>query len=146
MDEDSGTLVADSSGNDNKGVLTNAQETGTSDSSGNTTTTIIDTDGDLSSVDDTNNGLFLIFTANCGSITSGTRRNINDYTGATKTFTVNALASAPDSCAYEIRHQASGKFGNSLSFDGRDNYVAISDRGFPIGDSARTISAWINHF
>jgi len=130
MDETSGTAVADVSGNANTGTLTNAQETGTSDATGNSTTTLIDGDSaSLSTTDDAYNGMVLNFTAVCGSIASGTQRIISDYTGATKTFTVGtALAAAPDNCAYSILHQVGGKFGSGLQFDGANDYVNIGDK------------------
>ncbi|OGI25653.1 MAG: hypothetical protein A3J76_01600 [Candidatus Moranbacteria bacterium RBG_13_45_13] len=128
MDETSGTSVADASGNGNTGTLTNAQETGTSDASGNSVTTMVDTDGSLSTTNDAYNNMILRFTAACGSITSGTERTITDYTGSPHTFTVATLAQAPDSCAYEVRHQTGGKFGNGLGFsENDDNYVNIPD-------------------
>jgi len=143
MDESSGTSVADASGNGNNGTLTNAQEAGTSDASGNTTTTLIDSDGSLSTTDDAYNGMILRFTAACGSITSGTERVINDYTGSSKTFTVaNAWASTPNSCAYEIRHQIEGKFGNAQKFDGTNDYVSIAHSD-TLDSSEFTISTWV---
>lgn len=144
MDETSGTTVADASGNGNTGTLTNAQETGTSDASGNSVTTMVDTDGSLSSNNDAYNNMILRFTAACGSITSGTERIISDYTGSPHTFTVATLASVPDSCAYEIRHQAGGKFGNGLGFERNDDYVSIANSASlnPSG-STMTMSAWV---
>ncbi len=145
MDEASGTSAADASGNGNNGTLTNAQETGTSDASGNTTTTLVDTDGaSLSTTDDAYNGMILRFTAACGSITSGTERVISDYTGATKTFTVGtALAASPNSCAYEVRHQVGGKFGNGMEFDGSDDYTSIATTGMSATEGS--IGVWFNH-
>ncbi len=144
MDETSGTLVADASGNGNDGTLTNAQETGTSDASGNTTLVLVDSDGLISSENDAYNGMILRFTSACGSITSGTERIIADYTGSTKTITVvSALAQAPDGCAYEIRHQAGGKFGNGLRFDGVNDYSNVGiDQSLNLSGDL-TVSAWV---
>ena len=58
MDEASGTLVADLSGNGNNGTLTNAQETGTADA-GSSSTTIIDLDATFYNADDSFNGMIL---------------------------------------------------------------------------------------
>jgi hypothetical protein len=149
MDESSGTSVADASGNANTGTLTNAQETGTSDDSGNTVTTLVDTsNASLSTTNDAYNGMILRFTSACRSITSGTERTITDYaySGSTSTFTVATLAEAPYSCAFEIRHQTGGKFGNGMAFDGTNDTVAIPDSNlwtFVEADDV-TISAWIN--
>ena len=141
MDESSGTSVADASGNGNTGTLTNAQESGTSDASGNSVTTMVDTDGSLSSTDDAYNNMILRFTAACGSITDGTERTITDYTGTPHTFTVATLAQAPDSCAYEVRHQTGGKFGNGIMFDGKNDGVSATLSSAP---TYYTVSAWIN--
>lgn len=117
MDETSGTSVADSSGNGNTGTLTNMQEAGTADSSGGSTTTLVDTDGTLSAFDDDYNGMILRVTATCGSIAANTDRIISDYVASTKTFTVSlAFAATLNSCQYQILHQTGGKFGNSLAF------------------------------
>ena len=140
MDEASTTVVADASGNGNNGTLTNAQETGTSDATGNSTTTMIDTDGSLSTTDDAYNGMVLRFTSVCGSITSGTERTISDYTGASKTFTVAELNSSANSCAYEIRHQTAGKFGNGLGFDGVNDYAEVTLPDLSINYS---VSFWL---
>lgn len=141
MDESSGTAVADVSGNGNTGTLTNAQETGTSDASGNTVTTMVDTDGALATASAAYNGMILRFTATCGSITSGTERLISGYSGASKIFTMATLSVAPDSCAYEVRHQTGGKFGNGISFGGDNDYVPILN--YPNFSTEVTYSAWI---
>ncbi|MBC8231525.1 LamG domain-containing protein, partial [bacterium] len=40
---------------------------------------------------------------------------------------------------------ATGKVGNALSFDGRNDQVLLpSINGFPLGDSPRTVVAWVN--
>lgn len=146
MDETSGISVADASGNGNNGTLTNAQESGTSDASGNTTTTLVDTDSaSLSTTDDAYNGMVLRFTAACGSITSGTERIISDYTGATKTITVStALAQAPDSCAYEVRHQVGGKFGNGVGFDKTNDYITVPDANYSFNTfTSFSYGAWV---
>ncbi len=142
MDEISGTSVADASGNGNNGTLTNAQEAGTSDASGNSTTTLIDSDSDsLSTTDDAYNGMILRFTGACGSIISGTERVISDYTGATKTITVStALAQAPDNCAYEIRHQVGGKFGSGIAFGSDNDYISTL---YPGNLDSFTASVWV---
>ena len=36
-----------------------------------------------------------------------------------------------------------GKVGQALRFDGSDDYIQVSDSGLPIGDSPRSIIAWI---
>ena len=154
MDEASGTTVADASGNANTGTLTSAQETGTSDASGNTVTTLVDTsNASLSTTNDIYNNMILRFTAACGSITDGTERTISDYaySGSTSTFTVATLAQAPDSCAYEVRHQTGGKFGNGLGFEGYTgsgttgltNYVEIANNSSIAPRNQITVSAWV---
>lgn len=144
MDESSGTTVADASGNGNTGTLTNAQETGTSDASGNSVTTMVDTDGSLSTTNDAYNNMILRFTSACGSIASGTERTITDYTGTPHTFTVATLAQAPDSCAYEVRHQTGGKFGNGVGFDGTNDHINFTvNRGPVSGTGPFTLSTWI---
>src|SRR4030042_3541251 len=143
MDESSGTAVADASGNGNTGTLTNAQETGTSDASGNSVTTMVDTDGSLSSTDDAYNNMILRFTAACGSITSGTERTITDYTGTPHTFTVATLAQAPDSCASEVRHQTGGEFGNGVGFDKANDYVSLGNCD-ALKIATKTVSFWAN--
>jgi hypothetical protein len=146
MDEASGTVVADASGNGNTGTLTNAQETGTSDASGNSVTTMVDTDGSLSTTDDAYNGMILYFPNACGSIFAGSEKLITDYTGASKTFTFAALADIPNSCAYEIRHQTGGKFGNGTSYGGDNDYVSTSAYVFPTSgqyNEDKSISTWV---
>lgn len=146
MDETSGTTVADKSGNGNTGTLTNAQEAGTSDASGNTTTTLIDSDSaSLSTTDDAYNGMILNFTSACGSITSGTQRLITDYTGSTKTITVSsALAAAPNSCAYSILHQVGGKFGSGVQFEGTNDYVnAGTSTSLDMASNSWSGGAWV---
>jgi len=141
MDETSGTTVADASGNGNTGTLTNAQESGTSDASGNSTTTLVDTDGSLSATDDAYNGMVLKFTATCGSIANNTKRLITDYDGTSKTLTVSsALAAAPDSCAYSILHQVGGKFGSGLVFGGDNDYVSTA---YPGDLDSFSASVWV---
>src|SRR4030042_4289119 len=140
MDESSGTAVADASGNGNTGTLTNAQETGTSDASGNSVTTMVDTAGSLSTTNDAYNNMILRFTAACGSITSGTERTITDYTGSPHTFTAATLAQAPASCAYEVRHQTGGKFGNGIKFDGENDSVIAT---LPSTQTYFTASTWV---
>ncbi|MDD3486964.1 MAG: DUF2341 domain-containing protein [Candidatus Moranbacteria bacterium] len=145
MDELSGTTVEDVSKNGNDGTLTNAQESGTSDASGNTTTTMVDTDGSsLSSSDDAYNNMILYFTAACGSITSGTERTITDYTGSTRTFTVATLADTPNSCAYEVRHQTGGRFGNGLGFGGDNDYLRKAHNSTFDFNGEATFAMWIN--
>lgn len=39
--------------------------------------------------------------------------------------------------------KVSGKFGNSIDFDGTDDRITFSDSGFPTGNSARTVSCWV---
>jgi len=143
MDERSGTTVADESGNSKNGTLTNAQETGTSDASSNTTTTVIDTDGTLSTTDDAYNGMILsIPAATCGALSSDEQKIITDYVGSTKTFTVGAaFSAAPDSCDYTILHQVGGKFGNALNFDGENDYVAST--GISESSTERSFFAWM---
>jgi hypothetical protein len=129
MDESSGTTVADKSGNGNNGTLTNAQENGTSDGSGNSTTTLVDTDGTLSSTDDAYNGMVLSITddATC-PLSADAERIISDYDGTTKTFTVGAaFSAAPNTCNYTILHQVGGKFGNGVAFDNANDYVSVSN-------------------
>lgn len=130
MDEVSGATVADSSGNGNNGTLNNARIIGTSDASGNTTTTLIDSDNSALSntTDDIYNGMVMSITSTCGSIDAGTQRMINDYTATTRTFTLNpAFGTAPNNCSYEIKNQVSGKFGNGIDFDGVDDGVTVVD-------------------
>lgn len=145
MDETSGTTVADASGNGNDGTLTNAQETGTSDSSGNSTTTLVDTtSSSLSSTNDVYNGMILEFTATCGTIASGTKRVINDYIGSTRTFTFAAVAETPNSCDYQILHQVGGKYGNGLSFGATGDEVQVSS--IPINTTAdqyNSVAFWM---
>ena len=141
MDEASGTTVADASGNGNNGTLTNAQETGTSDASGNTTTTLVDTDSaSLSTTDDAYNGMILYITddAEC-ALSADQQRLISDYDGTTKTFTVTTAYSADlDSCDYEVRHQIGGKYGNGIAFDGEDEYAQAGD----FDSAIFTVSVW----
>lgn len=147
LDESSDTTATDSSGNGHNATLSDAQESGTSDASGNTTTTLVDTDStSLSSTDDSYNGMILYFTATCGSITSGTQSKISDYTGSTQSFVLEStLAQAPDSCAYEIRHQTAAKFSNGISIDGYNDHLIApysSDFDFERTDPF-SISFWI---
>lgn len=146
MDESSGTTVADKSGNGNHGTLTNAQENGTSDGSGNTTTTLIDTDGTLSSTNDAYNGMVLSITddATC-PLSANAERIISDYDGTTKTFTVSAaFSAAPDTCNYTVLHQVGGKFGNGIEFDGEDEFVDIpATIGGAMDPDIVTVSAWV---
>jgi hypothetical protein len=145
MDETSGTTAADGSGNGNNGTLTNAQETGTADASGGSTTVLVDSDGTLSTTDDAYNGMILRVTNTCGSITANTDRLISDYTGATKTFTVSsAFASTLDSCQYQILHQVGGKFGNGMAFDGQDDYINPPTNFNFNSYQGFTISGWFN--
>lgn len=144
MDESSGTDVADESGNGNDGTLTNAQETGTSDGSGNSTTTLVDTDGTLSSTDDAYNGMILYITDDdtC-PLTADDQRLISDYDGTTQTFTVStAFSAAVDTCVYTVRHQVGGKFGNGMEFDATDDYVSTGDYESTFQDDF-TLSAWV---
>jgi hypothetical protein len=145
MDETSGTVVADASGNGNTGTLTNAQETGTSDASGNSVTTMADTsNASLSTTNDAYNGMIIRFTAACGSITDGTERTITDYaySGSISTFTVATLAQAPDSCAYEVRHQTGGKFGNGLAFDSANDSIGLMQIS-QLTSYPATVSLWV---
>lgn len=144
MDEISGTTVVDASGNGNTGTLTNAQEAGTADGSGGSTTTLVDSDGSLSGTNDAYNGLILRVTANCGSITANTDRLISDYDGASKTITVyEAFAATLNSCQYLILHQTSGKYGNGMQFDGHNSYITIADNNIYEGLPAMSGSIWI---
>ena len=146
MDESSGTTVADKSGNGNNGTLTNAQENGTSDGSGNSTTTLVDTDGTLSSTDDAYNGMVLSITddATC-PLTANAERVISDYDQASKTFTVSsAFSAAPDTCNYTVLHQVGGKFGNGVEFDGETDYIDMgSGSSYDFQNTQSfTINAW----
>lgn len=150
MDESSGTTVADKSGNGNNGTLTNAQENGTSDGSGNSTTTLVDTDGTLSSTDDAYNGMVLSITddATC-PLSADAERIISDYDGTTKTFTVSAaFSAAPDTCNYTVLHQVGGKFGNGVRFDssqgnGQHDYVNLGTSSTYDFAKDFSVSAWI---
>lgn len=145
MDEASGTTVADSSGNGNDGTLTNAQETGTSDAT-SSTTTLVDTDGSLSSTDDAYNGMVLsVPAATCAGLSSDEERIISDYTGSTNTITVaTAFSGDLDSCTYTILHQVGGKFGNGMEFDGENDYVDVGNVDeLKIGTNDFTISGWL---
>jgi hypothetical protein len=148
MDETSGTLVEDKSGNGNDGTLTNAQESGTATSDANTTDTVLRDDGgssDLSTDDDAYNNMTLYITddATC-ALSADEQRVISDYDGTNKDITVSTAFSADlDGCDYEIRHQIGGKFGNAGIFDGDDDYVQLSSAYTLTGEF--TASAWINH-
>jgi len=141
MDESSGTVVADASGNGNTGTLTNAQETGTAEAA-STTTAVYDADNAaLSTTNDAYNNMILRISPVCGSIPDGTERTITDYDGAGKFFTVAALPAEADSCAFEVRHQTGGKFGNGLKLGGDNDYVNVGQIS-QITSPAMTISLW----
>jgi len=123
MDETTGTTIADATGNGNAITLVTAQETGTSEADG-TTTTLIDADhATLSTYDDAYNGMVVAVTGGTGcAIGTGDYnrvRFVTDYTGSTKTFTVGfAFPAETDNCTFEIRHQSQGKFGSGFYADG----------------------------
>ncbi len=127
MDETSGTSVVDSSGNSNTGTLTSAQETGTAQTGGSTTTILDGANASLSSTDSVYNGMIVNITGGTCGITTGTQRTISAYTGATKTITVSSAFSAvTDGCTYQILHQAGGKYGNGMQFDGENDYINLA--------------------
>ena len=145
MDETSGTSVADSSGGNNTGTLTNAQESRAA-MTGSTLTTISDTgNANLSGTDNVYNGMILSMSgASCNVI--GQQQTISGYTASTKTITVSQSFSAIPSttnCTYTILHQAGGVFGNGLHFDGIDDYVNAGNSTSLNFTTAMTAGAWI---
>jgi hypothetical protein len=142
LEEATGSATVDRSGNGNDGTLTNMQETGIADTA-STTTTIVDTDGSLSSTDDAYNGMIAEITGggSCAAV-AGESRTISDYTGASNTITVGtAFSDVADNCGYIIKHQVGGKFGRALDFGGDSDYVNASDTlisAYPF-----TFSMWI---
>jgi len=145
MDETSGTSVVDSSGSNNTGTLTNAQESRAA-MTGSTLTTISDTgNANLSGTNNVYNGMFLSMSgASCNVI--GQQRPISGYTASTKTITVSSAFSAIPSitnCTYTILHQARGEFGNGLQFDGINDYVQVAHNSV-LEPSSVTVAAWVN--
>lgn len=140
----SSTSVADSSGLSHTGTLTNMQESGTADASGGSTTVMVDSNGTLSSVDDSYVGMQLQISSTCGANTAGVFRPITDYVGSSKTFTVGEAFSATlNSCAYRIIHQnGAGRFGFSLQMDGVDDYVSVSNTS-SLQLQQFTLSGWV---
>ena len=144
MDESSGTIVADASGNANTGTLTNAQETGTAEAA-STTTAVYDADNAaLSATNDAYNNMILRVTGGGGcGVATDTERTITDYDGAGKYFTVSAFSAEADSCTFEVRHQTGGKFGNGVGFDGNNDTVIATNSSSLQPTSQMTVSAWV---
>ncbi|MBZ5529518.1 MAG: LamG domain-containing protein, partial [Acidobacteriia bacterium] len=147
MDESSGTAVNDATGNANDGTLTNAEETGTAQSTSTTTTITDPSNASLSSANDTYNNMVIHITGGGGcGVDTDTERTILDYTGASKTFTVDAFSAEADNCTFEVLHQVGGKFGTALSFDGQNDYVNAGHGSSlnNFGNGGITVSAWVN--
>ncbi|MHA2060819.1 MAG: DUF2341 domain-containing protein [Candidatus Sifarchaeia archaeon] len=143
FEEATGSATVDRSGNGNDGTLTNMQETGIADSGGSTTT-LIDTDGSLSSNDDAYNGMIVEITDGSCGISSGTSQTITDYTGSSNTITVGtAWGSAPDDCGYIIKHQVGGKFGRAIAFDTSNDFVDAGSADSLDDLAPLTYSAWL---
>lgn len=139
----SGTSVADTSGSNLTGTLTNAQETGTATSDANTTTTVLRDNGGggLSATNDVYIGMILYITDDAGcSLSANEERFITDYDGTNKDITVAPAFSADlDGCDYTIRHQTRGRFGRGMAFDDENAFVDIGT-----GPSAvQSVAFWV---
>ena len=92
MDEASGTLVADLSGNGNNGTLTNAQETGTADTD-SSSSTIIDLDATFYNADDSFNGMIIYIAGGAGcAVATGNGKDDNGLRQYDKIFHRRSIA------------------------------------------------------
>jgi hypothetical protein len=142
MDELSGTAAIDASGNGNILTLLHANEAGTAQV-GSTLTAITDPQNDgLSARESAYHGMILEITS--GSLV-GTRRRIDGYSGATRTFMFSALAADPTGASFMVVHQTPGKFGYAIAFDGEDDAMMAPDPTRLKSPDFVTVATWVKN-
>jgi hypothetical protein len=140
MDEASGPYLADASGHGNEGTLSNAHETGVAQSGSSMTALTDPANASLATADLAYDGMIVQITS--GQM-AGTQRMVTGYAGTSRSLSVSPLPFDPTGATFVILHQVGGRFGNSLAFDGDNDFVtagSVATLGTP---RELTLSAWV---